>query len=61
MKGPRDTGGMLSMALRLRDEKDMNLRDIAKRLVITGTEKGSTPHRPPSCRCGANTTKRRRH
>ncbi|MFD0622540.1 recombinase family protein [Streptomyces sanglieri] len=35
---------MLSMALHLRDEKEMSLRDIAKRLVITtGTKKGQRP------------------
>ncbi|MFB7465151.1 hypothetical protein ACFCZ1_16930 [Streptomyces sp. NPDC056224] len=35
---------MLSMALHLRDEKEMSLRDIAKRLVITtGTKKGQHP------------------
>jgi hypothetical protein len=32
---------MLSMALHLRDEKEMSLRDIAERLVIsTGAKKG---------------------
>jgi len=35
---------MLSMALHLRDEKEMSLRDIAKRLVITtGAKKGQHP------------------
>lgn len=35
---------MLSMALHLRDEKEMSLRDIAKRLVITtGMKKGQHP------------------
>ncbi|MGV9884790.1 hypothetical protein [Streptomyces sp. NPDC003006] len=32
------------MALHLRDEKEMSLRDIAKRLVITtGAKKGQQP------------------
>lgn len=35
---------MLSMALHLREEKGMNLRDIAKRLVITtGAKEGQHP------------------
>ncbi len=50
-KRGKTTGGagvtddsMLSMALHLRDEKEMSLRNIAKRLVITtGAKKGQHP------------------